>query len=541
MMQTPMKVGSMLEHAEKFFAKKQVISQTHDKLHRLTYADIGKRTRRLMSTLAELGIQKGDRVGTLAWNHHRHLELYFAAPGMGAVLHTINFRLSPEHIIYIINHAEDKILFIDEDILPLIEQIKDHLTTVETFVVMSDKEALPDSGLSPLLSYEVLLQSGDPTYPFITDIDENDPAGMCYTSATTGKPKGVIYSHRGIVLHSYALGLTDTAGLSESDITMPVVPQFHVNAWGIPFASTWFGSTQVMPGPRFTPERLAKLIESEKVTMTAGVPTIWLGLLRELDRKDYDTSSLRAVLAGGSASPKGLIEAFEMRHHIPYYHAYGATETTPLVSVSRLKSYQQSISDEERIEERMSQGLLVPGLEMKVIDGNGEIPWDGEAVGELLLRGPWIADEYYNDPRSESAFIDGWFHTGDVVTVNEEGVIQLVDRTSDLIKSGGEWISSVDLENALMTHESVFEATVVAIPDPEWDERPIACVVLNEGFDETDMKEKLLSFLKPQFAKFWIPDDVLFYEEIPKTSVGKFLKRELRTQLEEHYQSKLDL
>ncbi|UJL46120.1 long-chain fatty acid--CoA ligase [Virgibacillus sp. NKC19-16] len=535
MMEAPLTVGSMLERAEKFFPKKQVISQTHDKLHYLTYADIGQRTRRLMSVLHELGVQKGDRVGTLAWNHHRHLEIYFGAPGIGAVLHTINIRLSPEHIIYIINHAEDKILFIDEDVLPLIEKIQDQLTTVEAFVVMTDKSELPESGLNPLYSYEELLQSGDPTHPFIEGIDENDTAGMCYTSATTGKPKGVTYSHRGIVLHSFALGIADTAGLSESDVAMPVVPQFHVNAWGIPFASTWFGSTQVMPGPRFTPKRLAQFIEKFGVTVTAGVPTIWLGLLRELEQENYDTSSLRMVLCGGSAAPLGVIKAFEEKHNIPFYHAYGATETTPVATFSRLKSYQQDLSDEERLEERARQGILVPGLDMKIIGNNGEVKWDDQEMGELLLRGPWIADEYYKDDRSENAFIDGWLHTGDVVTVDEEGTIKIVDRTKDLIKSGGEWISSVDIENALIAHDAIFEASVVAIPDAEWQECPIACVVLNEGLAVDGMKEEIIEFLRPQFAKFWLPDDVLFFDEAPKTSVGKFLKRELREQVKAEY------
>ncbi|WP_188454721.1 long-chain fatty acid--CoA ligase [Virgibacillus oceani] len=535
MMQVPLTVGSMLQHAEKFFAKKEVISQTHDRLHRLTYADIGQRTRRLMSVLDELGANSGDRIGTLAWNHHRHLEIYFAAPGIGAVLHTINIRLSPEHIIYIINHAEDKILFIDEDILPLVEAVQDKLTTVETFVVMTDKPELPESNLKPLYSYEELLQTGDPTYSFSTDIDENDPAGMCYTSATTGKPKGVVYSHRGIVLHSLALGLADSAAISESDVSMAVVPQFHVNAWGTPFACTWFGSTQVMPGPRFTPKRLAEFIERFNVTITAGVPTIWLGLLRELEQGNYNTSSLRAVLCGGSAAPRGLIKAFEEKYNIPFYHAYGATETTPLVTISRLKSYQQDLSMEEKLDERARQGILVPGLEMKVLGGDGEVEWNGEEMGELLLRGPWIANEYYKDERTDSAFVDGWFHTGDVVTVDAEGTIKIVDRTKDLIKSGGEWISSVDLENALMAHESVFEASVVAIPDPEWQERPVACVVLHEGFAGRIEKDDLLEFLQPQFAKWWLPDDILFFDEIPKTSVGKFLKRELREQVKAHY------
>src|SRR5699024_6699889 len=496
-------------------------------LHRLNYLQIGKRTRRLMSVLHELGVQKGDRVGTLAWNHHRHLEIYFAAPGMGAVLHTINIRLSPEHIIYMINHAEDKVLFIDEDILPLIENIQDALKTVKAFIVMSDKDERPVSTLHPLYSYEQLLETGDAAYPFRDDLDEKDPAGMCYTSATTGKPKGVIYSHRAIALHSFALGLADTGALSESDIAMPVVPQFHVNAWGMPFASTWFGTTQVLPGPRFTSQRLAQFIETYNVTIAVGVPTIWLGLLRELEQNQYDTSSLRGILCGGASAPLGMIKAFEEKHHIPFYHAYGATETTPLATFSRQKSYQNKLTEDETLQERTRQGIHVPGLEMKIVGENGEVEWNGEEMGELLLRGPWIANEYYKDDRSKDAFVDGWFHTGDVVTVDQEGSIKVIDRTDDLIKSGGEWISSVDLENALMAHEAVFEASVVAIPDPEWQERPVACVVLHKDGVGKVEKEDLLDFLRPQFAKFWIPDDILFMDDIPKTSVGKFLKRTL--------------
>lgn len=533
MMNTPLTVGAMMEHAEMFFSKKEVISQTHDKLHRYTYEEIGQRTRSCMSVLQELGINKGDKVGTLAWNHHRHLEVYFAAPGMGAVLHTINFRLSPEHIIHIINHAQDKVLFIDEDILPLIEKIHTHLQTVEAFIVMTDKSELPASRLQPLYSYEELLSAGDFNHPFAPDIDENDPAGICYTSATTGKPKGVTYSHRAIVLHSYALGLADTSAISESDVAMPVVPQFHVNAWGMPFACTWFGSTQVMPGPRFTPKRLATFIEKFQVTITAGVPTIWLALAKELTEGDYDTSSLRAVLCGGSAAPLGLIKTFEEKVGIPFFHAYGATETTPLATFSRLKSYQQDIPIEAKLEERSRQGILVPGLKMKVIGSDGPVKWDNKEMGELLLQGPWIADSYNDDDRSDTAFSDGWFHTGDVVTVDAEGTIKIVDRTKDLIKSGGEWISSVDLENALMAHDSVFEASVVAIPDPKWQERPIACVVLKEGHDVG--KAELMDFLRPQFAAYWLPDDILFMDEIPKTAVGKFLKRQLREQVKAKY------
>ncbi|WP_453990638.1 long-chain fatty acid--CoA ligase [Bacillus nitroreducens] len=535
MMNIPLLVSSMLERAERYFPKKTVVSRTSTGIVTHTYKEIGERTRRLSSALEKIGVRKGERVGTLAWNHHRHLEAYFAIPGIGAVLHTINIRLSPAHITYIINHAEDKVLIFDEDLLPLLEKVKNQLNSVQAFVMMTDKDELPESSLEPLYHYEKLINEGNPSYEFKKDLDENDPVGMCYTSATTGNPKGVIYSHRGVVLHSMALGLVDSAGLSESDIAMPVVPMFHVNAWGIPFAAVWFGTTLVMPGPYFTPKILAELIESEKVTTTAGVPTIWLGLLNELEQGNYDTSSLTRILCGGSAAPKGLIKAFESKYKIPFIHAYGMTETTPLVVLSRLKSYQNELSDEEKLEIRSKQGSLVPLVEMKVVGANGEVAHDGKEMGELLLRGNWIADEYYKDERTNEAFRDGWLHTGDVVTVDEEGNVKIVDRTKDLIKSGGEWISSVDIENALMAHEAVFEAAVIAVPHERWQERPIACVVLKEHAKGKIAKEELYEFLKPQFAKWWIPDDMIFMNEIPKTSVGKFLKRALRDQLKDHF------
>ncbi|MEH7222691.1 long-chain fatty acid--CoA ligase [Bacillus sp. JJ1566] len=534
MMNVPLLVSSMLERAERYFPKKTVISRTSSGIVTHTYKEIGERTRRLSSALEKIGVNKGDRVGTLAWNHHRHLEAYFAIPGIGAVLHTINIRLTPAHICYIINHAEDKVLVFDEDLLPLLEKVKDQLKTVEAYVIMTDKDELPESNLEPLYHYEKIISEGNPTFEFKKDLDENDPVGMCYTSATTGNPKGVIYSHRGVVLHSMALGLVDSAGLSESDIAMPVVPMFHVNAWGIPFAAVWFGTTLVMPGPYFTPKILAELIDSERVTTSAGVPTIWLGLLNELEQGDYDTSSLTRILCGGSAAPKGLIKAFESKYKIPFIHAYGMTETTPLVVLSRLKSYQNDLSDEEKLEIRSKQGSLVPLVEMKVIGANGEVANDGKEMGELLLRGNWIADEYYKDERTNEAFRDGWLHTGDVVTIDEEGVVKIVDRTKDLIKSGGEWISSVDIENALMAHDAVFEAAVIAVPHERWQERPVACVVLKDAAKEKTTKEELFEFLKPQFAKWWLPDDIIFMDEIPKTSVGKFLKRALRDQLQDY-------
>jgi fatty-acyl-CoA synthase len=534
MMNIPLNISAMLERAETFFPKKQVISRMATGIKRHTYKEIGTRTRKLASALKKLGVHQGDRVGTFAWNHHRHLEAYFAIPGIGAVLHTINIRLSPQHIAYIVNHAEDKVLFIDDDLLPIIEKVKDQLKHVQAYIVMTDLDELPKTTLTPVYHYEKLLEIGDDSFSFVKHLDENSPAGMCYTSATTGNPKGVVYSHRGIVLHSMALGLADSAALSENDVAMPVVPMFHANAWGLPFAAVWFGTTLVMPGPYFTPKIIAELMEQEKVTLAAGVPTIWLGLLNELEQGKYDLSSVTRILCGGSAAPKGIIKAFETKYNIPFIHAYGMTETSPLVVLSRLKSYQQDLPEEERLEIRAKQGILVPGIEMKVIGQNGEVAWDGKEMGELCLRGPWIADEYYRDERTKEAFKDGWLHTGDVVTVDEEGFVKIVDRTKDLIKSGGEWISSVDLENALMAHEAVFEAAVVAVPHEQWQERPVACVVLKEWAKNKVTKEDLYKFLEPQFAKWWLPDDIVFMDEIPKTSVGKFLKMKLREQLKEH-------
>ncbi|UQD51312.1 fatty-acid--CoA ligase [Bacillus methanolicus] len=532
MMQTPLTMPQMIKRAEKFFPKKQVISRTSKGIQRFTYKEIALRTRKLADSLQKLGVKRGDKVGTLAWNHHRHLEAYFAIPCSGAVLHTINIRLSPHHISFIINHAEDKVLLIDSDLVPLIEKVQAELKTVQAYIIMTDEKELPETTLSPVYHYEKLLLDADANYEYPDDIDENAPAGMCYTSATTGNPKGVVYSHRGIVLHSMALGLSDTTGVSEKDIAMPVVPMFHVNAWGLPFAAVWFGTTLVMPGPYFTPKLLAELIEQEKVTITAGVPTIWLGLLKELDEGNYDMSSLRAVLCGGAAAPKGMISAFEQKHGIPFMHAYGMTETSPIVVISTLKSYQEELSYEEKLDLKAKQGILVPGLEMKVVGQNGEVKRDGKEMGELAVRGPWIASEYYKDERTNEAFRDGWLYTGDVVTIDEEGFVKIVDRTKDLIKSGGEWISSVDLENALMAHEAVFEAAVVAVPHERWQERPVACVVLKDAFKGKTAKEELYNYLQPQFAKWWLPDDIIFLEEIPKTSVGKFLKRELREQVQ---------
>ncbi|MBL0386755.1 long-chain fatty acid--CoA ligase [Tumebacillus sp. ITR2] len=532
MMDFPLTLRTLFERAEKLFPKKEIVSRTLSGLFRYTYADYTRRTRRLSSALETLGIERGDRVATFAWNDHRHLEAYFGIPCMGAVLHTVNIRLSPEHIAYIVNHAQDRVMLVDETLIPVLEKVADQLTTVEAYIIMTDKPELPPTTLSPAYSYEKLLQDADETYAYPQDLDENAVAGMCYTSATTGNPKGVTYSHRGIFLHSMNLGLADTTAISESDSLLPVVPMFHVNAWGMPFAGVWFGSKQVLPGPAPTPHILLELMEGEKVTLAAGVPTVWLGVLKALEEKSYDLSSLRATLCGGSAAPRGLIAAYESKG-IPFLHAYGMTETAPIALVSRLKSYQQDLPEEERLDIRAKQGMLVPGLEMRIVGQNGDVPWDGQEMGEILLRGPWIASEYFEDDRTADSFRDGWLHTGDVAVIDEEGVVKLVDRTKDLVKSGGEWISSVDLENALMAHPAVFEACVTGIPHAKWDERPLAFVVLKQK--DSVAKQDLLDHLRGQFAKWWIPDDVVLLDEIPKTSVGKFLKRALREQYRDFY------
>ncbi|UOF89952.1 long-chain fatty acid--CoA ligase [Fodinisporobacter ferrooxydans] len=535
MMQVPLTLPSFLFRAETLFPKKEIISRTKHGMFRYTYREYAKRTRQLSSILRKLGVKRGDHVGTLAWNDHRHLEAYFAIPCMGAVLHTINLRLSREHIRYIINHAGDKILIIDEDLIPIIESMQSELPTVDAYIILSDLDTIPATTLHPVYSYEALLKEGDPDFLYPDDLDENAPLGMCYTSATTGNPKGVIYSHRGIYLHSMCLGLVDSCGISETDSILPVVPMFHVNAWGMPFASVWFGARQVLPGPAPTPTILVELIAREHVTVAAGVPTVWLGVAQVLEQTNADISSLRAILCGGSAAPRALIETFEQKFGIPFIHAYGMTETTPVALVSRLKSYHQTLTDSQKLDIRSKQGLLVPGIEMKILGKSGAVKWDGQEMGELCFRGNWIADAYYQDDRSQDAFVDGWLHTGDIGTIDEEGYVKIMDRTKDLVKSGGEWISTVELENTLMAHPAVFEAAVIGIPHPKWQERPIACVVLKEGFKNKVEKLELLNVLQGKFAKWWIPDDVLFLEEIPKTSVGKFLKRALRDQLRQYY------
>ncbi len=533
MMDYQLTITPLLERARRLFPKKEIVTKAGPSLERYTYAEMVERVGRLANALEKLGIKRGDRVATFAWNNARHLELYFAVPCMGAVLHPINLRLPGDQIAYIANHAEDQVLFVDASLLPAVEKLAPHLKNVKHFVVMGDK--VPDgTTLSPVHAYEDLLKNASPDYPW-PNLDENDAAAMCYTSGTTGNPKGVVYSHRAIYLHSLGLSMTDSFGLSERDTFMPVVPMFHVLAWGTPFATIMLGTKLVFPGPHLQPRDLAELIQAEKVTLTAGVPTLWMGLLHLLENELYDMSSLRGMIVGGAAAPQSMIEAFEKKHGLTVMHAWGMTEMTPLGTVSRLKSYQGDLPEAEKFAIRAKQGTSVPGVEIRAIDESGkEIAWDGKAFGELQVRGPWIVSSYYNDDRSAESFQDGWFRTGDVVTIDPEGFVQIVDRAKDVIKSGGEWISSQDLENAIMSHPKVLEAAVIALPHPKWQERPLACVVPKPDFKDSLTRDEIFEHLKPRFTKMYMPDDVVFIEAVPKTSVGKFDKKVLRVQFKDY-------
>jgi len=533
MMDYPLTLTPILERAKRLFGKKEIVTKTALGLERYTYAEMAERVGRLANALEKLGVRRGDRVATLAWNNAYHLEVYFAVPCMGAVLHPLNLRLPGDQLAYIIHHADDQVIFVDPTLLPAVEKLAPHLKNVRHYIIMGD--SVPEgTTLSPVSAYEDLIRSVESDYPW-PRLDENDAAGMCYTSGTTGNPKGVVYTHRSIYLHNMGLSMTDSFGISERDTFLPVVPMFHVLAWGTPFVCTMLGTKMVFPGPYMTPRDLASLIQAERVTLTAGVPTLWIGLLNLLDNERYDLSSLRGMIVGGAAAPQWMIEDFERKHGLTVMHAWGMTEMSPLGTVSRLKSYQQGLPEAERFAIRAKQGTPVPGVDIRAVDEQGqEIPWDGKAFGELQVRGPWIISSYYNDERSADAFQDGWFRTGDVVTIDPEGFVQIVDRTKDLVKSGGEWISSVDLENRIMSHPKVLEAAVIAVPHPRWQERPLACVVANPDFKDTITKEEIYEHIRPHFARWALPDDIVFIDAIPKTSVGKFDKKVLRVQYQDY-------
>ncbi|MDP8923229.1 MAG: long-chain fatty acid--CoA ligase, partial [Chloroflexota bacterium] len=534
MMDYPLTLHPILDRARRLFGRKQVVTGVGDGGTRATYAEVGDRVDRLASALRALGVAGGERVGTLCWNHQPHLELYFAAPSIGAVLHTINFRLFADQIAFIVNDAEDRVLFVDASVVAVVEPIAARLNSVRHFVVVGDcPDGLDELAGRPVHRYERLLADAAPLseYP---RLDEEAAAAMCYTSGTTGNPKGVVYSHRALVLHALITCMPDVLALSERDVVMPVVPMFHVNAWGLPFASTLVGATQVMPGVAPAPADLVRLIEQERVTMTAGVPTIWLGVLAELEAREHDVSSLKRIVCGGSAAPRAMMETYEKKYGVPVWHAWGMTEMSPIGSVCHLKSSLEDVPEDERWRIRSTQGTPMPLVEMRAIDDAGrDVPWDGQALGELIVRGPCVTAGYYNDPRARDRFTeDGWFRTGDVVTIDPEGYFEVADRSKDLVKSGGEWISSIALENALVAHPAVAEACVIAVPDPKWGERPLACVVPRPSAGDVT-KDDLIDFLRPSFAKWWLPDDVVFLAELPRTGVGKLDKKVLRDRFRE--------
>ncbi|HWX96220.1 MAG TPA: long-chain fatty acid--CoA ligase [Solirubrobacteraceae bacterium] len=496
-------------------------------VQRASFAEVSERIDRLARALSRLGVEPGDRVGTFAWNNQRHFELYFAIPCVGAVLHTLNIRLFEEQLTYIANHAEDKVIFVDDSLVPVLEKLVPSFHTVTTYVVMGDGDMgeLPNA-----LRYEELLEEAGPGAFDYPEVDERQAAALCYTSGTTGNPKGVLYSHRSISLHSTATLMKDSTGLSSSDRVLAVVPMFHANAWGLPHGAALAGADLILPDRFLGAEPLAKLIADERATLMGCVPTIFLDLLRYADaHPDVDLSSLNNAACGGSAVPKQLMKDFEERHGVRIFQAWGMTETSPVATYSRPREREH---DDAYWDDRAKQGRPLPWVELRLIDGDGEeVPWDGESTGEIEVRGPWVAARYFRDDSGDEKFDSGWLRTGDIAAVDEKGFVQITDRAKDVIKSGGEWISSVELENEVMSHPDVIEAAVIAKPDERWAERPLCCVVLRDGASTT--AEDLLDHLRGRVAKWWLPDEFAFVEEVPKTSVGKFDKKVLRSRLTE--------
>jgi fatty-acyl-CoA synthase len=510
----------LVERAERLNAASPVVSRRPDgSVRRMTLGECAHRARRLAGGLAGLGIEDGDRVATLLWNQTEHLELYFAVPSMGAVIHTLNPRLAADELSYIAADAEDRIVVVDESLLHVLESID---WPFEHVIVVSDSGSSPDDAIE----YESLIESSEPiSWPMV---DERRAAAMCYTSGTTGRPKGVVYSHRALVLHSLILPLPDTFGISSRDVVLPVVPMFNVNAWGLPFVAAYTGATLVLPGPRLDPVSLLDLLAGERVTLTAGVPTVFMGVLEALDAEpdQWDLTALERVNLGGAAISTSLIEGLD-RHGLMIIQGWGMTETSPLGTVCRLPRDLEDASDATRHEYRARAGVPIPLIEIRARNDDGAlIPWDDEALGELEIRGPWVAAAYHRGTGDDKFTEDGWFRTGDVVRINERGCMRICDRAKDLVKSGGEWISSVDLENQLMTHSAVAEAAVIAIPDEKWGERPLAAVVLRDGMDAEP--DELREHLSGEFAKWQLPDRIEFVEAIPRTATGKFKKTALR-------------
>ncbi len=534
MMNQPLTITSIMRHADAQHGSREIVSVTHDNpRHRYTYTEAFRRVRKLANALSDLGLKPSDRIGTLAWNDYRHFELYYGVSCAGYVCHTINPRLFEEQISFIVNHAEDRCLFFDAALVPLLEGLVEQLESVRHFVILTDRDHMPETSLPGALCYEELIESHSDGFDW-PDLDEHEASSLCYTSGTTGDPKGVLYSHRSNVLHSYAAALPDSMGLRAGDTVLPVVPMFHANAWGLNYTIPMVGAKFVLPGPESgNPGALAELMQGEGVTMAAGVPTVWLGLLQHLAKTGQRLDTLERTVVGGSACPLSIMDEFREKHGVETFHAWGMTETSPLGTLCTPKSDFDSLAHDAKQAVRAKQGRPVYGVELKITDDNNiEQPWDGQAFGSLKIRGPWVADGYYKLDKSSAHDSDGWFETGDVATIDPDGYMQITDRTKDVIKSGGEWISSIELENVAVGHPQVAEAAVIGVQHPKWAERPLLIVVPDSDADLT--KEAVLDHMRGKIAKWWMPDDVVFVDEIPHTATGKISKLKLREMYQDY-------
>ena len=529
----PLLISSLIDFAARHHQDGQVVSRrVEGDIHRYTWADVQKRAKQVANGLDALGLKAGERVGTLAWNGYRHLELYFGVSGSQRVLHTINPRLLPEQIAWIVNHAEDQILCFETSFLPIVQGIHAHCKTVKHWIALCDEDKLPkDAGIPNLMSYEAWIgkQSTDYTWPVF---DENTASSMCYTSGTTGHPKAALYSHRSTVLHAYAAALPDVMGLSARDSALPVVPMFHVNAWGLPYSAAMVGCKLVFPGPALDGKSVYELMEGEKVTFAAGVPTVWQMLLGHVAQNKLKFSTLKRTVIGGSACPPAMIDTFRNDYGVDVLHAWGMTEMSPLGTLCTLKEKHRELPEDQQMALRLKQGRAIFGVDMKIVGANGEeLPWDGRTYGDLYVKGSWILDKYFKGEGGDP-LRDGWFPTGDVATIDADGFMQITDRSKDVIKSGGEWISSIDIENIAMAHPAVAMAACVGMPHPKWDERPIVVVTLKPGAEVT--RDELLAFYEGKVAKWQVPDDVVFVDSIPIGATGKMLKTKLREQLKDY-------